>query len=208
MAAASFTSVSLRLQEYSEVMKSYSGLMVSMNIGKSSPNFKIPSVRASHDHLKTVVKLVRNDSMTRRNFIAFSVLGGDGSGGNGSFGGNGGSGGGDEGNEGGEDSDENQNRTESLAAVAAIGRTLENLPKDLADAILEGRITAQIVDRFASLEKSFFLNWLLRFGGFRERLLADDLFLTKVGIEVGVGVFTKVRFFPSLEFSFFLVLCF
>jgi hypothetical protein len=35
---------------------------------------------------------------------------------------------------------------------------------------------------------------LLNFGGFKERLLADDLFLTKVGIECGVGIFTKVFF--------------
>lgn len=33
--------------------------------------------------------------------------------------------------------------------------------------------------------------WLLGFDGFKERLLADDLFLTKVAIECGVGIFTK-----------------
>ena len=34
--------------------------------------------------------------------------------------------------------------------------------------------------------------WLLGFDGFKERLLADDLFLTKIAIEYGVGIFTKV----------------
>jgi hypothetical protein len=32
----------------------------------------------------------------------------------------------------------------------------------------------------------------MQFDGFRERLLADDLFLAKVGMECGVGMFTKV----------------
>lgn len=34
--------------------------------------------------------------------------------------------------------------------------------------------------------------WLLNFGGFEERLLADDLFLAKVAIECGIGIFTKI----------------
>ncbi|KAG0503133.1 hypothetical protein HPP92_003205 [Vanilla planifolia] len=33
--------------------------------------------------------------------------------------------------------------------------------------------------------------WLMQFGGFKERLLADDLFLAKVAMECGVGIFTK-----------------
>ncbi|KAE8710596.1 putative poly(p)/ATP NAD kinase [Hibiscus syriacus] len=51
----------------------------------------------------------------------------------------------------------------------------------------------------------------MRFGGFKERLLADDLFLAKVGIECGVGIFTKTaaeydrrreNFFKELEVVF------
>lgn len=30
-------------------------------------------------------------------------------------------------------------------------------------------------------------------GGFRESLLADDMFLAKIGMECGVRMFTKVR---------------
>lgn len=69
---------------------------------------------------------------------------------------------------------------------------MESLPKDLAGAIENGRVPGSIVRRYFELEKSPLFRWLLQFGGFKERLLADDLFLTKVGIECGVGIFTKV----------------
>lgn len=72
---------------------------------------------------------------------------------------------------------------------------MESLPKDLARAIEAGRIPGSIVKRYIELEKSAVFRWLLNFGGFKERLLADDLFLTKVGIECGVGIFTKVSLF-------------
>jgi hypothetical protein len=36
------------------------------------------------------------------------------------------------------------------------------------------------------------MRWLIQFGGFRERLLADDLFMAKLAMECGVGIFTKV----------------
>ncbi|CAK9207802.1 unnamed protein product [Sphagnum jensenii] len=114
------------------------------------------------------------------------VGGGDGNGG--SWGGEGGGGGGAEG--GGGDEQEG-NRTESLLVLSTLGRSLESLPADLASAIKDGRITPEIIRRFAELEKSPVFRWLLNFGGFKERLLADDLFLTKVGIECGVGIFTK-----------------
>lgn len=77
-------------------------------------------------------------------------------------------------------------------AIAEAGRTAESLPKDLAAAVEAGRVPGLIVKRFFELEKSPIFRWLLQFDGFKERLLADDLFLTKVGIECGVGIFTKV----------------
>lgn len=76
--------------------------------------------------------------------------------------------------------------------VAEAGRSLESVPADLAAAIKAGKIPASVVTRFLELEKSPFFRWLLQFTGFRERLLADDLFLAKVAMECGVGVFTKV----------------
>ena len=98
--------------------------------------------------------------------------------------------------------DSGKNREEALMVVTALGKTLESLPADLASAIQDGRITADIVKKYFDLEGSSFFGWLMKFGGFKERLLADDLFLTKVGIECGVGIFTKViipLFFFSLR---------
>ncbi|CAA0805805.1 Protein of unknown function (DUF3411 [Striga hermonthica] len=136
-------------------------------------------------------------------------------GGNGGIGGgNGGSGGGGDhngGNEGNDDENKKRNKAEALMALAEAGRNLESLPKDLRVAIEDGRIPGSIVLKYFDLEKSGFLSWLMRFGGFKERLLADDLFLAKVGFECGVGVFTKTaaeyqrrkeNFFNELEIVF------
>ncbi|KAJ6750848.1 hypothetical protein OIU85_001391 [Salix viminalis] len=84
-----------------------------------------------------------------------------------------------------------RNKNEAILALAEVGRSLESLPKDLAAAIEAGRVPGSIVSRYLDLEKSAVFRWLLQFGGFKERLLADDLFLTKVAIECGVGIFTK-----------------
>eukprot|EP00897_Mesotaenium_endlicherianum_P007720 jgi/Mesen1/6977/ME000361S06121 len=109
----------------------------------------------------------------------------------GSIGRRGGGEGGGEGGDGMNDGDAAKNRTEALAAIAALGHTLESLPSDLASAVSAGRIPASIINRYYAMLKSPFFSYLMKFGGFKERLLADDLFLTKVAIETGVGVFTK-----------------
>ncbi|XP_028776295.1 protein RETICULATA-RELATED 4, chloroplastic-like [Neltuma alba] len=106
--------------------------------------------------------------------------------GGGGGGGGGGSGGGD-----GEEEDREHNKKEALLVLAEVGRSLDSLPKDLAAAIKAGRVPGSIVSRFLDLEKSAFFRFLLNFGGFKERLLADDLFLAKVAMECGVGIFTK-----------------
>ncbi|WOL03780.1 hypothetical protein Cni_G12500 [Canna indica] len=111
--------------------------------------------------------------------------GGVGGGDGGERGGGGGGGGGEN-----EDSGRN-NQKEALLVLAEAGRSLESLPKDLAAAIENGRIPGLIVQRFFELEKSSIFRWLMQFGGFKERILADDLFLAKVGMECGVGIFTK-----------------
>ncbi|WVZ98357.1 hypothetical protein U9M48_043813 [Paspalum notatum var. saurae] len=111
-----------------------------------------------------------------------------GGGGDGGGEGEGGSADGDEGD------DASNNRREALFVLAQLGRKLESLPADLAAAVEAGRVPGEIVRRFADLEASPVFRWLLQFGGFKERLLADDLFLTKVAIECGVGIFTKMRF--------------
>ncbi|NP_001143763.1 Protein RETICULATA-RELATED 4, chloroplastic [Zea mays] len=108
-------------------------------------------------------------------------------------GGGGGGGGGEGDGEGEGDGSEGDsvNRREALFVLAQLGRKLESLPADLAAAVEGGRIPGEIVRRFVDLEASPVFRWLLQFGGFKERLLADDLFLTKVAIECGVGIFTK-----------------
>ncbi|KAL9267618.1 RETICULATA-RELATED 4, chloroplastic-like protein [Drosera capensis] len=129
---------------------------------------------------------------SRRNFLAFSVSGHGGESGN--FGGNGGGegGGGGGGGEGDNDSgDGDKARREVMLVLSQMGRSLESLPSDLAAAVKEGRIPAKIVMRYVELEKPPEFRWLLQFGGFRERLLADHLFLAKLGMECGVGIFTK-----------------
>ncbi|XVF79655.1 hypothetical protein PTKIN_Ptkin15bG0006400 [Pterospermum kingtungense] len=146
------------------------------------------------------------------NFIVFSSgNGGSFSGGTGGGDGRGGGGGG--GGEHGDhdEQDRSRNRTEAILALAEVGRTFESLPKDLAAAIEAGRIPRAIVYRYFELEKSPIFRWLLNFGGFKERLLGDDLFLTKVAIECGVGIFTKTaaelerrrdKFMKELDFVF------
>ncbi|CAD6234812.1 unnamed protein product [Miscanthus lutarioriparius] len=112
-------------------------------------------------------------------------------------GGDGGEGGGDDGghndngDEGGADESPGDARGEALFVLAQLGRKLDTLPSDLAAAIESGRIGGDIVSRFSELEANGFIKWLLQFEGFRERLLADELFLTKLGIECGIGLVAK-----------------
>lgn len=87
------------------------------------------------------------------------------------------------------------NRGDAMLVLMAVGRALDSLPKDLAAAIEAGKVPGSIVRRYFELEKSPIFRWLLQFGGFKERLLADDLFLAKVAMECGVGIFTKVCLF-------------
>ncbi|PKA55392.1 hypothetical protein AXF42_Ash006594 [Apostasia shenzhenica] len=116
---------------------------------------------------------------------------GGGGGGRGVGSGNSGSGGGAGGGGGGDGESSGKNRAEAILALAEIGRSLDSVPADLAAAVEAGRIPREIVHRFADLEKSAIFRWLMQFGGFKERLLADDLFLAKVAMECGVGIFTK-----------------
>ncbi|KAL8137396.1 hypothetical protein V2J09_003397 [Rumex salicifolius] len=104
-----------------------------------------------------------------------------------------GAGGGGGNSEGGSDGGDGRREEEALLALAQIGRSLDSLQKDFVAAVQSGRVSVEIVTRFAEMDKSKWnvYRWLLQFGEFRERLLADDLFLAKVAMECGVGVFTK-----------------
>lgn len=83
---------------------------------------------------------------------------------------------------------------EAMIVLAEAGRSMETLPEDLAAAIQAGKVPRSIIDRFLRLEKSNLMRWLMQFDGFKESLLANDLFFAKVFIECGVGIFTKVQF--------------
>ncbi|CAI6001895.1 unnamed protein product [Closterium sp. NIES-64] len=102
-----------------------------------------------------------------------------------------------------------ENAEECAAVLARLGRSADSLPPDLADAIARGRVPGEVVERYAEMENTVVLGYLLRFGGFKERLLADDLFMTKVAIECGIGICTKTSaelerrraaFFPEFDF--------
>lgn len=114
------------------------------------------------------------------------------SGNSGGFSGNGGGGGGEGG--GGEEEERDRNWEEAMVAMAEARRSLESFPADLAVAVKAGRVPGSIVRRFFELEESVVFRWLLKFGGFKERLLADDLFLSKLVMECVVVIFTKVYF--------------
>ncbi|CAI5535528.1 unnamed protein product [Closterium sp. Naga37s-1] len=102
-----------------------------------------------------------------------------------------------------------ENAEECAAVLARLGRSADSLPADLADAIARGRVPGAVVERYAEMENTVVLGYLMRFGGFKERLLADDLFMTKVAIECGIGICTKTSaelerrrgaFFPEFDF--------
>ncbi|XP_077249130.1 protein RETICULATA-RELATED 4, chloroplastic-like [Tasmannia lanceolata] len=161
------------------------------------PHYLFPSFPSSIHH-PFHSKIAISNQFRKPKFIAFSSGGGGGeigNGGNSDGGGgeigNGGNSGGGGGGGGGEEDASDKNRAEAVLALAEIGRNLDSIPSDLALAIEAGRIPGSIVHRFAELEKSGLMRWLLQFGGFKERLLADDLFLAKVAMECGVGIFTK-----------------
>nr|GMC48036.1 protein RETICULATA-RELATED 4, chloroplastic-like [Ipomoea batatas] len=81
----------------------------------------------------------------------------------------------------------NNNKEEALMALAEAGRSLESLEGGNPGQEDSGIDSAAVL----GAGKSGLLSWLLRFGGFKERLLADDLFLAIVTMECDVGIFTK-----------------
>ena len=88
--------------------------------------------------------------------------------------------------------DREKNEAECREVLTRQDMTIDALPADLADAVRRGRVPGAVVERYCQLESAFLLGFLMRFGGFKERLLGDDLFMTKIGIEVGIGICTKV----------------
>jgi hypothetical protein len=92
---------------------------------------------------------------------------------------------------GGDDGEGNGGNGAGPAAFILTGKALESLPSELATAYKQGKLPAEILQRYLDLSKNPFLGWLLGIGGFRDRLLADPSFMIKVAIEVGIGICTK-----------------
>ncbi|XP_058729495.1 protein RETICULATA-RELATED 4, chloroplastic-like [Vicia villosa] len=151
----------------------------------SLPPLTITS-RPPHSHSKIFTSRPLLATLPKTSTIIHASGNGGGIGGD-NGGGGGGGGDGDDGGSG----DRDRNREEALLVLAEVGKPLESLPADLSEAVKAGRVPGSIVKRFFELQKSSVFRWLLNFGGFRERLLADDLFLAKVAMECGVGIFTK-----------------
>eukprot|EP00195_Chlamydomonas_chlamydogama_P009501 CAMPEP_0202893172 /NCGR_PEP_ID=MMETSP1392-20130828/2802_1 /ASSEMBLY_ACC=CAM_ASM_000868 /TAXON_ID=225041 /ORGANISM="Chlamydomonas chlamydogama, Strain SAG 11-48b" /LENGTH=369 /DNA_ID=CAMNT_0049577409 /DNA_START=196 /DNA_END=1306 /DNA_ORIENTATION=- len=107
-------------------------------------------------------------------------------------GGSGGSGGGGGGS--GRDESSSGPRLEPAlaAALAAAGRTIESFPSDFVTGLLSGKVTLDVLKRYLELESNLFAKLVWGIQGFRERLLADPSFPSKMAIEVGIGVVTKV----------------
>jgi hypothetical protein len=154
---------------------------------------KLPSPRALP--LPLHLRRIRGPTTPHALSPSFSAAGGgdDGHDNNNNDDNSGGGGGGGDGGHG-DGGAADGNRGEALFVLAQLGRKLESLPSDLAAAVDSGRVTGDIVRRFNDLEASALFRWMLQFRGFRERLLADDLFLAKLGMELGVGVIAKVCF--------------
>ena len=83
--------------------------------------------------------------------------------------------------------------------LAASGRSLESFTPDFAKALAAGTVPPSAVAAWLAAESNPLVRFLLFHGGagFRERLLGDALFLNKMAIECGIGVFTKL----SAEFA-------
>lgn len=83
------------------------------------------------------------------------------------------------------------NNGENALLLMAAGRSVQSLPVDMVQAMKNGSLPKDMLQRYLDMTSNSFLAWLMQFGGFRERLLADPGFLVKVAIEVGIGICTK-----------------
>lgn len=146
----------------------------SANTNQRVPSLRLPARRNSRAGWQQVAKSSPGDAE------AVPAVGGVPPGSSGPNGGSGGGGGGGDGGNG-------------AAAGGAVlaSKAIESLPAEMAEALKAGKLPQEILERFLDMDRNPFLSWLLKIGGFRERLLADPGFMVKVGIEVGIGVCTK-----------------
>lgn len=147
----------------------------------------------------TIQALPSTLNLIRRSHVLLAPIhccGGD-DGGGGNVGGRGGGGGEGDGEDDDEEDEYSSERKKNIGdaafALAQLGKTVDTIPVDLAAAIEAGRIPVSVLRRFVEMDRSKVLSWLMKFAGFKERILADDLFLAKVAMECGVGMIAKVR---------------
>mmetsp|Transcript_34905 Transcript_34905/g.44522 ORF Transcript_34905/g.44522 Transcript_34905/m.44522 type:complete len:415 (-) Transcript_34905:304-1548(-) len=97
----------------------------------------------------------------------------------------GGGGGGDEGSEASADSDGVP--AALVALLAAFGKKVADLPADLQKVVNNGKLPEDALKRFLEYEKSALTSFLMKTQGFRDRMMLDASFITKCGIEIGIG---------------------
>lgn len=151
----------------------------------------------------TILALPSTFNLIRQSHVLLTPIhcGGGDDGGGGKVGGRGGGGGEGDGEDDDEEDESSSERKQDIGdaalALAQLGRTVDTIPADLATAFEAGRIPDSVVRRFVEMDRSKVLSWLMKFAGFKERILADDLFLAKVAMECGVGMIAKVHFIFS-----------
>lgn len=89
---------------------------------------------------------------------------------------------------------------------------MAQLPQGVQGAVTAGALTPPLLLRYLELDRAGGLTaWLLKFAGFRDRILMDSGFLTKLGIEMAIGAVAQVlaefsqrkeRLLSELDFVF------
>lgn len=75
--------------------------------------------------------------------------------------------------------------------LAGLSRGIDAFPQDLRTEILSGMVPLMYVRRYVELQASMVMNMLMKLPGLRNKLLADPSLVFKLGIELGIGIFTK-----------------
>lgn len=78
-----------------------------------------------------------------------------------------------------------------VALLASVGRSVDSFPADFSAALMAGRVSKEVLERYLAMERGAVTGLLFRIAGFRERMLADPNFLYKTCLECGIGIFTK-----------------
>ncbi|GLJ58045.1 hypothetical protein SUGI_1409370 [Cryptomeria japonica] len=79
-----------------------------------------------------------------------------------------------------------KNNSKAMMALAVLVRLLDNISPDLATAVMAETFLTTIINRYVELDKASFSHWLLQLSGFKESLLADNLFVVMIALKCGV----------------------